>query len=85
MFKDKFRENRENQIEIASILRLIYSILKIICYQNKSNQEQSYDFIHYYADDIFQNIGAEELLIETFRNHYKLLCKVPEPISGLRH
>lgn len=65
-------------------MKLLYSILKIIVFQHRKNQEQSYFCVHHYVDDIFTGTGGTGLMIETFKNNYKILCKIPKPLPNLR-
>lgn len=47
----------------------------IICQQNRKNQELSYNNIACYVDDLFLGLGAENIMIETFKGNYKILCR----------
>jgi hypothetical protein len=77
-------ERRESNFEeLVSVIKKIYSILAIICLNNKSNQALSYKYAVIYIEDIFFNYGSEELLIQTFKNNYNLLCRVSKPLINM--
>ena len=54
-------------------IELSYQILFLFCENHNSNQNICYQFLKEYMPDVGLNLGAEELLIETFRNNKDIL------------
>lgn len=83
LYREKGRECREHKEQVVEVMRLIYGILIIVCWQHRKNQEESYMCLHHYVEDIFTGIGELKILIETFKNNYSILCQVPKPLESL--
>ena len=84
-YRSKLESERKHEVVIRESVKIIYSILIIICYQHRKNQEQSYLCLHHYVDDIFMGLGSINILAETFKNNYQILCKIPKPLPKLNN
>lgn len=70
---------------LVQILKLIYQILVVICLNNRRNQEMSYNYLESYVQDIFFGLGAENILIETFKGNYKILYRASKPLPNFEN
>lgn len=63
------------------LLTLAYHILCTFCQQHTHNQTISFEYLANYLTDVGDRVGAEEAIIETFRNNKALLPKATSEVS----
>lgn len=61
-------------------LEFSYKILQLFCVGHEGNQRICYSFLNSYLGDVGAGMGAEQLLMETFRD-----CKDLLPLLRVSH
>ena len=63
-------------LKIRKILKSIFSLLALICVENKETQQEAFLNIEIYLKYISQDVNANEFLISLFKNNENLLFKI---------